>query len=103
MTPETKLRIIENVRPLKIKPYTATSFYEDVIHPLLEVGRERKHIARIVCAWCKRVLNANYKTFDGEDSGGICESCLAKIKTGIPYDTVAKTWGIENANILQRR
>lgn len=79
MTPETKIRIIENLKPLKRAETYATTLYEGVIHPLLQIGRKRKNIARVVCAWCGKVLNANYKTSNGQDSHGICSDCKDKV------------------------
>jgi hypothetical protein len=79
MTQATVERIKQNIRPFKIVKLYSVGLYEGVIHPLLQCGREHKKIARSVCSWCGKVLNANYKTFDGSDSHGICESC-AKIE-----------------------
>jgi formylmethanofuran dehydrogenase subunit E len=70
----------------------AVTLYEGVIHPLLQCGRKRKKIAKVICSWCGNVMNPSYVTSSGLNSHGICGSCLEKIRAGVPYDKETKTW-----------
>jgi hypothetical protein len=75
MTEQTKQKVKENLKPFKRAETYAVTLYNDVIHPLLDAGRKRKHIARLLCSWCGKVLNANYQTRNGLDIHGICDEC----------------------------
>jgi hypothetical protein len=83
LTEQAKQSIKENVQVFKRAETYAVTLYEGVIKPLMRSGREHKKIARLVCAWCGKVLNANYKTSNGLDSHGICESCAEKVRADL--------------------
>lgn len=83
MTNRAKESIKDNLKGFKRTETYAVTLYEGVIHPLLQCGRERKKIARLLCAWCGKVLDANYKTCNGLDSHGICESCDEKVRADL--------------------
>ena len=86
MTEQIKRGIKKNVQVFKRAETYATTLYQDVIHPLLEAGRRHKKIAKSKCAWCGKVLNANYQTCNGLDSHGICDDCKDKLLSDMAKD-----------------
>lgn len=40
-------------------------------------------MAKLICAWCKKIMCNQYDTKGGGDSHGMCDECLKKMKKDI--------------------
>ncbi len=84
MTPETKLRIIKNLKPLKRVETYATTLYDRIVRPLMQAGIDRKDRFIYVCFRCHK-YESDGEWIDGaippgiQSKDGFCPECFESL------------------------